>query len=70
MSKIAMILELLGDGKWHRIEELQQTLGLNEHKVKEVTTFLNEYAFVQIDEKHGKVKINRDFQKLLAQTVI
>lgn len=69
MSKIAMILDLLSDGKWHRIKELQQMLGLNEHKVQEVTAFLNEYDFVRIDEEHEKVKINRDFQKLLVQTV-
>ncbi len=62
-----MILEILGDGKWHGIEELQLRLGLNEHKVQEITTFLNKYDFVKIDKEHGKVKINRNFQKLLAQ---
>ena len=69
MSKITMILEMLGDGKWHEIEELQLRLGLNEHIVQEITTFLNKYDFVKIDKEHGKVKINRNFQKLLAQTV-
>jgi DNA-binding IclR family transcriptional regulator len=69
VSKITMILEMLGDGKWHEIEELRLMLGLNEHKVEEITTFLNKYGFVKIDKEHGKVKINRNFQKLLAQTV-
>jgi DNA-binding IclR family transcriptional regulator len=69
VSKITMILEMLGDGKWHEIEELQLRLGLNERKVQEITTFLNKYDFVKIDKEHGKVKINRNFQKLLAQTV-
>jgi DNA-binding IclR family transcriptional regulator len=64
-----MILEMLGDGKWHEIEELQLKLGLNEHKMQEITTFLNKYDFVEIDKEHRKVKINRNFQKLLAQTV-
>jgi DNA-binding IclR family transcriptional regulator len=64
-----MILEILGDGKWHGSEELQLRLGLNEHKVQKITTFLNKYDFVKIDKEHGKVKINRNFQKLLAQTV-
>ncbi len=70
MSKIAMILDLLSDGKWHRFEELQQVLGLNECKVQEVTAFLNEYDFVIVDEEHGKVKVNRDFQKLLVENVV
>lgn len=69
VPKITMILEMLGDGKWHGIEELQLRLGLNERKVQEITTFLNKYDFVKIDKEHGKVKINRNFQKLLAQTV-
>jgi DNA-binding IclR family transcriptional regulator len=69
VSKITMILEMLGDGKWHGIEELQLRLGLNEREVQEITTFLNKYDFVKIDKEHGKVKINRNFQKLLAQTV-
>jgi DNA-binding IclR family transcriptional regulator len=69
VSKITMILEILGDGKWHGIEELQQRLELNEREVQEIITFLNKYDFVKIDKEHGKVKINRNFQKLLAQTV-
>jgi hypothetical protein len=58
---------MLGDGKWHKIEELQLRLGLNEHKVQEIITFLNMYNFVEIAKEHGKVKINRNFQKLLTQ---
>jgi DNA-binding IclR family transcriptional regulator len=69
VSKITLILEMLGDGKWHGIEELQLRLGLNELKVQEVTSFLNKYDFVKIDKEHRKVKINRNFQKLRAQTV-
>jgi DNA-binding IclR family transcriptional regulator len=69
VSKITMLLEILGDGKWHGIEELQQRLELNERKVQEITAFLNKYDFVKINKEHGKVKINRNFQKLLAQAI-
>ena len=69
VSKITIILEMIGDGKWHEIEELQLRLGLNEREVQEITTFLNKYDFVKIDKEHRKVKINRNFQKLLTQTV-
>jgi len=68
VSPIKLILERLDDGKWHGIEELQQRLGLNELKVQKVITFLNKYDFVKIDKEHRKVKINRNFQKLQAQT--
>jgi len=64
-----LILELLGDGKWHGTEELLLRLGLNEQKLQEITAFLNKYDFVKIDDKNRKVKINKDFKKLLVQTV-
>jgi DNA-binding IclR family transcriptional regulator len=68
-SKITMILEILRDGKWHGIEELQQRMELDEYKVQEITKFLNKYDFATIDGANKKVKINRGFQKFLAQTM-
>ena len=70
VSKIAMILELLSDGKWHGIQELLLRLEINEQKFQEITTFLNKYSFVKIDEKNSKIKTNKNFQRLLAQTTI
>jgi DNA-binding transcriptional regulator/RsmH inhibitor MraZ len=67
VSKITMALEILGDGKWHRIEELLLSLKLSEDKFRELTSFLNAYSFVKVDEKNGRVKINNDFKKLLTQ---
>ena len=67
VPKIAMLLDILSDGKWHGKEELLLKVELNEQKLQEVTTFLNCYDFVKVDKKSGKVKINKDFQKLLDQ---
>jgi hypothetical protein len=69
VSKISMALDILGDGKWHRIDELLQCLGLSERKFQELTSFLNAYSFVEVDEKNCRVKINRDFKKLATQAV-
>jgi len=69
MSKITMVLELLDDGKWHGIEELLLRLELSEREFREVAAFLGKYDFVKVDEKNRRVKINRDFQRLLAQVV-
>jgi len=62
-----MALEILGDGRWHRIEELLLSLQLSEDKFRELSSFLNAYSFVKVDEKKRKVKINNDFKKLLTQ---
>jgi hypothetical protein len=66
--KVTMILEILSDGKWHGIEELQQRMELDDYKLQEFTAFLNKYNFVTIDEANKKVRINRGFQKFLDQT--
>ncbi len=69
MSKLAMVLDILSDGEWHGIDELQQRLELDEREVRVIATFLSKYDFVKSDEENRKVRINRDFQKLLSQTV-
>jgi DNA-binding IclR family transcriptional regulator len=69
-SQITMILDILSDGEWHGMEELQQRMKLDEYKVQEITTFLNKYDFATVDDANKKVKINRNFQKFLAQTMI
>ena len=51
VSKIMLVLELLGDGKWHGTEELLLKLGLDERKLEEVTAFLGNYGFVKIDNR-------------------
>ena len=65
MPKIMMTLELLGDGKWHGIEELQLKLDINLHEFQEIMAFLSKYNFVNFEERNRRVKIKRDFQKLL-----
>ena len=69
-SEIAMLLELLGDGKWHGLEELQQQIGLDACKVQGIAVFLSRFDFAVVDEANRKVKAHRDFQKFLAQTMI
>ena len=69
VSKVMVILELLSDGKWHDVEEVLSSAGLSEMEFLEVTEFLSKYGFVKVDEKNLKLKVNRDFQRLLAQPV-
>ena len=70
VSKIMLALELLSDGKWHGTEELLLKLELNEHELQEITSFLGSYGFVEIDKENRKVKINKDFQKLVVQSIM
>ena len=69
VSKVSMVLEVLSDGEWHGIEELQQLTELNENQVREVAAFLYEYDFVRMDVENKKLRINRHFQEFLSQTL-
>jgi len=66
-SKVTMILELLNDGKWHDTEEMQLRLELNEREFGEIEAFLAKYDFIKADPKNRRVKITRDFRRLLSQ---
>ena len=67
VSKITLILEILGDRKWHQMDELRQETDLTEHQIKEVTTFLNQYGFLKIDHINEKVRITKSVQEFLIQ---
>jgi predicted transcriptional regulator len=70
VSRLMLILELLIDGNWHGIDELLVKVKLNEQKFREVTEFLDKYGFIEFDHENRKVKINRDFRKLLVQKTV
>ena len=68
-SKITMILDVLGDGKWHGIEELRQQMDLTSEEMREIAAFFGKYGFAEIDEPNSRVKINRAFKRILAQNI-
>ena len=67
VSKVTTILEVLSDGEWHAVEELQQLTQLNENQVREIAAFLYEYDFVKMDAKNNNVRIRACIQEFLAQ---
>lgn len=66
-SKITLVLQLLSDGDWHKIEELKRAIGFDEYEIVELMGFLGKYGFATVDNTRVRVKVNPDFQKLLIQ---
>ena len=66
VSKLTLVLEVLKDGEWHAIEELQHLAELEENQVHEIASFLYEYDLATMDNANKKVKINKCFQEFLA----
>ena len=68
-SKITIILEVLGDGKWHGVEDIRQQMDLTAGEMTEIVVFLGKYGFAEIDDANSRLKINPAFKKILAQNI-
>ena len=68
--RMTLLLEELEDGKWHNLDQLKQLMNLKDHEMKEITRFLSQYDFAEIDEDARRVRINRDLQKILADSMV
>lgn len=65
--KIAGVLEILNDGKWHTLEGIRREMNLNKNQIQQIAGFLEEYEFAAIDETKKKMKIEEAVRKFLAQ---
>jgi DNA-binding IclR family transcriptional regulator len=59
------ILQLLENGKWHYLKDIEKETHLNSVKVETVTKFLAKYNFVKLDEANQKVKLDPPTSKFL-----
>ena len=59
------ILQILENGEWHNLKDMEEKTQLTEHKVKHITNFLAKYNFVQLDETEQKVKLALPTMKFL-----
>ena len=69
-SKFEGILELLDDGRFHALDELQEGTELSENQTKTIVAFLAEYGFAEMNKGNDKVRISKAAKKLTAQTTI
>jgi hypothetical protein len=67
-SKLQDILELLGDGKFHGLDELQVRTRLSEKQAREVVAFLTEYGFAEMNRQKTKIRVSKDAKRLLTET--
>ena len=67
VSKIAQILEILGDGEWHSLLELQDEVGVTNGRLLEVLGFLSQYEFLKVDYINERAIIAKKVQEFMAQ---
>jgi len=66
---MAQVLEILDDGHWHLISELETETSLNANQSKKIIEFLQAYEFVTFDQKKSRVKLKESVCKFLTQEV-
>ncbi len=64
MRKVAMIVDMLGDGKWHSVAEFIDKLDLAVFEVVSRLEFLNEFELAKFDVDRERVRIDSDFKRL------
>jgi len=67
-QQIDNVIELLKDGKWHKIKEISQKSKLNEFKIEILTDFLADYSFLELNKKQKEAKLSKMFVKFLRKT--
>ncbi len=68
MPSLDTVLELLRDGKWHRLEDIVKKLELQEDRVKKIAEFLEKYDFIQLDGESKRAKLTTCLQEFLVKT--
>jgi DNA-binding IclR family transcriptional regulator len=66
MSKIAQVLEVLEDGRWHALSEIQEKTGLSESQIQQTVAFLKEYGFIVVNEAGREIKLEEIVREFLA----
>lgn len=64
------VLEILIDGKWHTLKEIQQKTELDRNQIRQVMKFLERYGFILVDETSRKVILDKTVQKFLSEKFI
>lgn len=65
-SKIVKMLEMLGDGQWHRAEEIKRKMDLDADEFRQLVLFLKEYNFVVLEDTGKAVKIDESAREFLS----
>jgi DNA-binding IclR family transcriptional regulator len=61
-------MDLLSDGQWHTLSEVQKRAKLNKDKIQRLTEFLKDYGFIVVNETKGTIRLDGAVQELVRQT--
>jgi len=68
-SKIARILELLNDGQWHMLDDVQKKTKLDKDQLQQIVAFLKEYEFIATKDEKEEVRLQETARRFLTQNI-
>ncbi len=57
MHVVNVVMDLLEDGSWHSLTDIEEKSGLHEFKLEILANFLAEYDFMELDKTARKVRL-------------
>ena len=66
MNKIELVLNILSDGKYHKINDLKSEIKVDDFEMLEILNFMERFDFVEINDGN-KVKTKKIFKSLIKQ---
>jgi len=65
LTKIDALLEILGNGEWHDLDEIARKLKINPGILEETLRFLGEHDLIKYEEETQRAKMNQAWRTLL-----
>ena len=64
-TKLEKLLEVLGDGAWHPLEEVAKALKMPTERFQQVVNFLVDADIIQRNSATSEVKLNQNWKTLM-----
>jgi len=69
MLKINLILDILRDGKFHRVTDLKIEINVNDLEMQKILSFLHKFDLVEIVD-NKQIRTKQSFRRLITQSLI
>lgn len=61
---VRLVLKLLSDGEFHRIDDISRDLNVPVEFVIKVSRFLEKWSFAELNDERRRIRLKPDFLKL------
>ena len=67
MQEIDKVANIIKDGQWHLLEDINHRAKLSKHEIEKILDFLADHSLVKLDSQNRKVKASFSLTKFLKE---